>query len=195
MPCPYLTLGVAESATNEEIRQAYLRAARAYPPDREPERFQAIHEAYARVRDEEVRARLKLFGLPPQESTGPLSALVPGHAGERKRIGIDRWLEAARVQGAEQAAREAEAEAEAERKAIDLPEDADELSLLEALLDSMPGMPMPGPPMPGPPMPGRERSGRGKPSGGRPSGGRPSGGRPSRGKPGAAMPGDEGDRP
>ncbi len=137
MPCPYLTLGVAESATSEQIRRAYLRAARAYPPDRDPKRFHRIHEAYQRVRDEEARARLMLFGLPPVELTGPLSGLVPGGAGAPKPIGIDRWLEAARAQVAEQAA-----EAEAAEEQVDL--DDDELSLLEDLLDSMPGMPMPG---------------------------------------------------
>ncbi len=173
MPCPYLTLGVAESATSEQIRRAYLRAARAHPPDREPRRFQAIHEAYERVRDEEARARLKLFGLPPEELTGPLSALVPGVTGERKPVGIDRWLEAARVQAAEQAA-----QAAAEQKAFESTDD--ELSLLEALLDSMPGMPMPGQPMLDPPMPGGRRSGRRRPGGGRP---------------GRATPWDEGDRP
>lgn len=158
MPCPYLMLGVAESATDEEIRQAYLRAARAHPPDREPKRFQAIHEAYERVRDEEARARLKLFGLPPDEMTGSIAGLVPAAEGARKPIGIDRWFEAGRTQTAERAARHAEAD----RGAFEPEEDEDELSLLEALLDSLPGMPgLPGAPPQGLPVPHPPRRRRG----------------------------------
>ncbi len=138
MPCPYLTLAVAETATSGEIREAYLRAARAHPPDREPQRFQAIHEAYERIRDEEARARLKLSGLPASELTGPLADLVPGRPGERKSIGSDRWLEAARVRVAERA--------EAQR-AQTSPKD-DPASLLDELLSAMQGGRMPGMPMP-----------------------------------------------
>ena len=38
-------LGIAETATAEEARAAYLEAVRQHPPDREPERFHALRRA------------------------------------------------------------------------------------------------------------------------------------------------------
>ncbi len=55
-PDPYRTLGVAPSATDEQLRAAYRRLAQRHHPDHNngsPEsarRFSAVQEAYARVR-------------------------------------------------------------------------------------------------------------------------------------------------
>ena len=45
MQLPHLVLGIAATATAEEARIAYLDAVRRHPPDREPERFRALHDA------------------------------------------------------------------------------------------------------------------------------------------------------
>lgn len=42
---PHLTLGIADTATADEARAAYLEAVRRHPPDREPERFHALRRA------------------------------------------------------------------------------------------------------------------------------------------------------
>jgi len=42
---PHLVLGIAETATAEEARAAYLEAVRRFPPDREPVRFHALRLA------------------------------------------------------------------------------------------------------------------------------------------------------
>ena len=42
---PHLVLGIAETATAEEARAAYLEAVRQHPPDRESERFHALRRA------------------------------------------------------------------------------------------------------------------------------------------------------
>jgi len=52
---PYSVLGVPESATDEEVRDAYKRLAQAHHPDRHPDdphaglRFQIIKEAYESI--------------------------------------------------------------------------------------------------------------------------------------------------
>jgi hypothetical protein len=42
---PHRVLGIPVNATAEEARAAYLDAVRRHPPDREPERFRALHAA------------------------------------------------------------------------------------------------------------------------------------------------------
>jgi len=42
---PHLLLGIAETATADEARAAYLEAVRRFPPDREPARFHTLRLA------------------------------------------------------------------------------------------------------------------------------------------------------
>ena len=65
---PYTLLGVARTATEEEIRKAYRKLARKYHPDVNPndrkaeERFKEISFAYEVLSDKEKRARYDEFG-------------------------------------------------------------------------------------------------------------------------------------
>lgn len=52
---PYSELGIARTATAAEIKQAYFALVRAYPPEREPQRFKRIRAAYEQLRDTERR--------------------------------------------------------------------------------------------------------------------------------------------
>jgi curved DNA-binding protein CbpA len=54
---PFTTLGVDEHAGDEEVKRRYLALVRAFPPDRDPERFQRYRAAFEALSDE--RARLK----------------------------------------------------------------------------------------------------------------------------------------
>jgi curved DNA-binding protein len=63
----YTTLGVARSATGDEIKTAYRRLARKYHPDvsKEPDaeaRFKEVSEAYEVLKDAEKRAAYDRFG-------------------------------------------------------------------------------------------------------------------------------------
>jgi curved DNA-binding protein CbpA len=61
MTDPFSVLGVGEDAGDDQIKQRYLARVRAFPPDREPERFQAYRAAYEALRDQRKRLEAKLL--------------------------------------------------------------------------------------------------------------------------------------
>lgn len=60
---PYETLGVARGASEADVRRRYLELVRQYPPDRDPQRFADIYQAYEKLRDPTVRLESRLFDL------------------------------------------------------------------------------------------------------------------------------------
>ena len=58
---PYLVLGVPSEADDQTIRQAYLNAIKESPPEADPKRFQAVSQAYEKIKDRESRHRYILF--------------------------------------------------------------------------------------------------------------------------------------
>jgi DnaJ-class molecular chaperone len=66
---PYATLGVARTASEDEIRKAYRKLARKHHPDVNPndrkaeERFKEISFAYEILSDKDKRARFDEFGM------------------------------------------------------------------------------------------------------------------------------------
>jgi len=59
----YVTLGVDPEATGAEIRRAYLEKVRQHAPERDPEGFKRIREAYEHLRSPRKRAELALLDL------------------------------------------------------------------------------------------------------------------------------------
>ena len=60
---PYQTLGVAADADDEAIRRRYLELVREFPPERAPERFAAIRQAYEQLKDAQTRLKKRLFSF------------------------------------------------------------------------------------------------------------------------------------
>jgi curved DNA-binding protein CbpA len=86
---PFAALGVEETADDEAVRAAYLEAVRKSPPDRDPQGFKRIREAYEALRDSERRLALRLFGPPPLEN---LVELLDAFPMERRYVGPGPWL-------------------------------------------------------------------------------------------------------
>jgi curved DNA-binding protein CbpA len=58
---PYQVMGLASTATEQEIRHAYFKLVREHPPERDPDQFKRIRAAYEILRDPTRRAQWDLF--------------------------------------------------------------------------------------------------------------------------------------
>lgn len=59
-PNPYEILGVPDTASDRDIRKAYLRQIKVSPPERNPEEFKKIRKAYGILKDIKTRKKLDL---------------------------------------------------------------------------------------------------------------------------------------
>lgn len=90
---PYEILGISENADQNTVRRAYLEKIRRYTPEDSPEMFGKIADAYALVKDETARAKLRVFGLPGKKTGVRLRDLVLKGKKTRQRIGVTAWLD------------------------------------------------------------------------------------------------------
>jgi curved DNA-binding protein CbpA len=86
---PVRILGVAPGASEEEIRAAYLLRVKEHSPERDPEGFERVRDAYAVLRDPQRRMERLLLAVDPE---APLSSLLDGRPAERRFVGPERWL-------------------------------------------------------------------------------------------------------
>jgi curved DNA-binding protein CbpA len=77
MPDPYLTLGVPREADDAAVHAAYLAAVRSCPPDRDPQRFDAVRKAYEAIRTRRDRLAYDLFDHTPPEPLDILDLAAP----------------------------------------------------------------------------------------------------------------------
>jgi len=122
-PDPYVTLGVASDVSEAELRSAYRRLAQLHHPDHNggsaeaARRFEAVQEAYARVRAMRARANGGSSGGWGGGSGGGPSATRAGSMGDPK-ASPDPDLEA-RLADLEHQLRSTHAAREAARQARD----------------------------------------------------------------------------
>ena len=90
---PRQVLEVAAEAGDEEIRAAYLRKVKEYPPDRSPREFERVRDAYDKLRDPRQRTRSLLLAADPKQ---PLAVLLDGMKPKRQFTGPDAWLAVSR---------------------------------------------------------------------------------------------------
>ena len=87
---PGEVLGVNPDAGEEEIRCAYLRKVKEHPPDRSPEEFELIRDAYDSLRDPRRRMRDRLLSVDP---FAPFVSVIELKAPRRRFAGPQPWLE------------------------------------------------------------------------------------------------------
>lgn len=83
-------LGVAISASDEQLRSAYLKKVQQHPPDRDPDAFERIRDGYERLRDPAARAEAVLHGADPN---APLVSILDGLPPRRAFVGTQLWME------------------------------------------------------------------------------------------------------
>jgi curved DNA-binding protein CbpA len=81
---------VGADAGDEEIRAAYVRRVKEHPPDRSPEEFERIRDAYESLRDPRRRMRDRLLAVDP---LAPLVSVVDVNVRQRRFVGPQPWLE------------------------------------------------------------------------------------------------------
>jgi curved DNA-binding protein CbpA len=86
---PREVLEIDAEAGEEEIRAAYLRKVKEYPPDRAPREFERVRDAYEMLRDPRSRTRALLLAADPKQ---PLVSLFDGLKPKRQFIGPEAWL-------------------------------------------------------------------------------------------------------
>ncbi len=64
----YAILGLPADSDDETIRRRYLELVRRFSPERHPERFAAIRQAYESLRNLDTRVRHRLFEAGRSES-------------------------------------------------------------------------------------------------------------------------------
>jgi curved DNA-binding protein CbpA len=82
-------LGIPPNAQDKEIRAAYLRKVKEFPPDRSPEEFERIRDAYETLRDPRRRVRELLFSSNPET---PFATAFAIERPKRRFAGPDPWL-------------------------------------------------------------------------------------------------------
>ena len=93
MSSPFVVLGITETADDIAIKKAYLQQVREYPPERFPERFQAIRAAYEAIKTRRDRLSYRLF---KHETPDPAhlvaAALQPGTRRRLTEQQLQQWL-------------------------------------------------------------------------------------------------------
>ena len=60
---PFEVLNLDSDSSEEQIRKRYLELVRQFPPERAPERFAEIRDAYDQLKDPVKRMRKLLLGM------------------------------------------------------------------------------------------------------------------------------------
>jgi DnaJ-class molecular chaperone len=87
---PYHTLGVTESATDEDIRTAYLASLRQYSPELYPQQFQQIQQANDLIKNDDCRLRYRLFHVDTISSETIAEYIKPDNK-SNKRVGFETF--------------------------------------------------------------------------------------------------------
>jgi curved DNA-binding protein CbpA len=68
MTDPYAVLGLPADSDDDAIRRRYLELVKQFSPERHPDQFAAIRQAYEHLRDLDTRLKYRLFEAGKNES-------------------------------------------------------------------------------------------------------------------------------
>lgn len=86
---PWAVLGLTPGAGDEQVRAAYLAKVKEHPPDRSPQQFERIRDAYEMLRDPRRRHQRTLLWADPH---APLSSLLSDEGNAKRFAGPEPWL-------------------------------------------------------------------------------------------------------
>ncbi len=81
MKTPYEILDVDDDADDAQIKKAYLAMVRRYPPERFPDDFQKIYQAYDQIKTKEDRLSHRLFHCERLSAADIAEELLPKRSG------------------------------------------------------------------------------------------------------------------
>lgn len=87
---PHEVLGIAVDASDDQIRAAYLEKVKAFPPDRSPDEFEKIRDAYESLRDPRRRFLAALLNA---DFVKPLPSTIVRSKAGRTFTGPQLWRE------------------------------------------------------------------------------------------------------
>lgn len=87
---PYEILGISVNASEQEIRAAYLHKVKEFPPDKSPQDFERVRDAFEALHDPRKRARAMLVSTAFAE---PLATLIDARPAQRVFAGPQLWRE------------------------------------------------------------------------------------------------------
>ena len=93
MTDPYAVLGLRAESDDETIRRRYLELVRQFPPEKHPEKFAAVRQAYDKMRDLETRLHYRLFEAGKNESVATIIEELSCQTA-RPRLSLERLLSA-----------------------------------------------------------------------------------------------------
>lgn len=86
----YTILGVdPKNANDENVREAYLKKIREYPPEKKPAEFQIIRDAYEKIDSYQKRVDYYLFGLDNDIPPSKFADVITDKG--ESRLKSDQW--------------------------------------------------------------------------------------------------------
>ena len=94
---PWQVLDLPKDASDEQIRARYVALVKQHPPQKDPEAFASISDAYMAVKGPRERAQWDLFGPEPLQDIAELVELLI--RSKRRTIPVEEWIQSLREEG------------------------------------------------------------------------------------------------
>ncbi len=94
MSDPYEILGLGPDCDDAAIRARYLELVRQFPPEKHPEKFAAVRQAYDSLRDLDTRLRHRIFEAGKKDTIEAVAEELACRS-SRRRVTLDTLLKTA----------------------------------------------------------------------------------------------------